>query len=127
MRAIRALISASAQRRVDERGGNLLPGQPVHLVLHQRDQRRDHDRDALEHQRGKLVAQRLAAARRHDDQAVLPGERRRDGLFLAFEKLPKAEVRRQQVLRRILFLHRRKCRGTAGRWQPETGALRVFS
>jgi len=40
------------------------------LVLHQRDQRRHHHRAALAHQRGYLVAQRLAAAGRHQHQRV---------------------------------------------------------
>jgi hypothetical protein len=44
--------------------------QRIDLVLHQRDQRRDDHAHALAQQRGDLVAQRLAAAGRHQDQGV---------------------------------------------------------
>jgi hypothetical protein len=50
--------------------------QAAHLVAHQRDERRDHHRHAIAHERGQLEAQRLAAPGRHDGQHVLP---RRDG------------------------------------------------
>ena len=46
-----------------------------HLVLHQRDQRRDDDARARADQRGDLVADRLAAAGRHQHE----GSRRRRG------------------------------------------------
>ena len=42
----------------------------VDLVLHQRDQRRDDDADAVAQERGDLVAQRLAAAGRHEHERV---------------------------------------------------------
>ena len=45
--------------------------QLVHLVLHQRHQRRYHDRQSIEQQRGELIAQRLAAAGWHHDERVL--------------------------------------------------------
>ena len=58
----------------------------VHLVLHQRDQRRHHDADAVPQQRGNLVAQRFSAAGRHQHQRVAA---RRDvlddGLLLVAE------------------------------------------
>ena len=60
--------------RVDERdlaGRDAL--ERLHLVLHQRDERRDHQREVGPHQRGQLVAERLARARRHDDEHVAPG------------------------------------------------------
>ena len=44
----------------------------AHLVVHQRDQRRDDDRRALPRQRRQLVAERLARAGRHHRQRVLP-------------------------------------------------------
>ena len=50
------------QRRVEPRGGDAPAGEEVDLVLHQREQRADHDGDALEQQRRKLVAERLAPA-----------------------------------------------------------------
>jgi hypothetical protein len=41
------------------------------LILHQGDERRDHDRGAAEHQRGQLIAERLSAAGRHHDAHVM--------------------------------------------------------
>ena len=40
------------------------------LILHERDQRRDHDREPVPKQRWQLVAERLAAAGRHHGQRV---------------------------------------------------------
>ena len=57
-----------AERRVQPRGGDAQPLQVVDLVLHQRDERRDDQRDALEQERGELVAQRLAGAGREHRQ-----------------------------------------------------------
>jgi len=59
----------------------------VVLILHQGDQRRHHQGDAGELERGQLVAQRLAGAGRHDRQGVDAGEDVADG-----ERLPGAEV-----------------------------------
>ena len=47
-----------------------LGAQGIHLVLHQRDERRNNDGDALPTQGRQLVAERLPAARRHDGQRV---------------------------------------------------------
>ena len=56
--------------RVEEGGAHADFGQRVDLVLHQRDQRRDDHADAVAQQRRDLVAQRLAAAGRHQHQRV---------------------------------------------------------
>ena len=63
-----------AHRGVERRGPHAELGQRRHLVLHQRDQRRDDDREAVQAQGRHLVAERLAAAGRHDDQRVLAAE-----------------------------------------------------
>src|SRR3546814_17243014 len=56
------------------------------LILHQRDQRRHHDAGALTHERGNLVAQRLAAAGRHQYQRIAAFAEVFDhGLLLAAE------------------------------------------
>ena len=55
----------------------------LHLVLHQRDQRRDDDREVGPHERRQLVAERLARAGRHDHQHVATVHRRLDRLALA--------------------------------------------
>ena len=44
----------------------------VHLVLHQRDKRRNDDSRPRHHQGGELVTQGLSAAGGHDDESVLP-------------------------------------------------------
>ena len=76
------------QRRVVEgrRDPELL--ERIDLVLHQRDERRYDECHALEAQRRHLVAKRLAATGRHEDQAGLAGEDVLDDLGL-----PPAEGR----------------------------------
>jgi hypothetical protein len=69
------------------------------LVGHQRDQRADDDDEPDAGERGELIAQRLAAAGRHHDEAVLAGERCSDSLALAGAKRVQAEAP-QQLLRR---------------------------
>ena len=54
-----------------------------HLVLHQRDQRRHHDRQTVHDQRGDLEAERLARARRHHGERVPARQERLDHSFLA--------------------------------------------
>ena len=63
-------------RRVEERRAHAELQQRRDLVLHQRDQRRDDDPGAGAHQRRDLVAQRLAAAGRHQHQRVAAARRR---------------------------------------------------
>ena len=60
-------------RGVDEPGPHAECPQRVDLVLHQRDQRRDNHTGAGPQQRRDLVAQRLAAAGRHEHQGVAAG------------------------------------------------------
>jgi hypothetical protein len=61
------------------------------LVLHQGDERRDHQRRARQQRRRKLVAQRFAGAGRHDGDGVLAGEHTPDHGVLTFAQLAKAE------------------------------------
>ena len=69
------------------------------LVLEQREERRDHDRGLRQEQRGQLVAQRLAAAGRHDEQRVAAGEDRRDGPLLLAMQTRDAEALARDVRR----------------------------
>ena len=48
------------------------------LVVNQRNERADDDRQTVLNHRGQLVAQRLAAAGRHDHEDIALGERRVD-------------------------------------------------
>ena len=66
-------------------------GQLVVLILHQRDERRDDQRDAVELEGGELVAERLAAAGRHDRQRIDAGDHVADGQALAGTEVADAE------------------------------------
>ncbi|MGX1223775.1 hypothetical protein RKD42_005034 [Streptomyces ambofaciens] len=73
-------------RGVHEPGPHAERPQGVDLVLHQRDQRRDHDARAGPDQGRDLVAQRLSAAGRHEDDGVATGDHVLDDrLLLAAE------------------------------------------
>ena len=56
--------------------------QRIDLILHQRDERRDHDVGASSHRRRHLVAERLPAPGRHHDQRIAPVESGLNGLEL---------------------------------------------
>jgi hypothetical protein len=74
-RGIDALAGlACTEAGIDVAGGNAVVSQQPHLILHQRDQRRDHDHDAGPQQRRQLVAQGLAATGRHHRQQIAAGE-----------------------------------------------------
>ena len=84
----RALLPRLAA--VEVRGGHARLAERVHLVLHQRDQGRDDDGEAPEVRGGRLVAERLAAARGQHDHAVAPVEDRAHRLFLQRQEPPVA-------------------------------------
>jgi hypothetical protein len=65
------------KRAVQAGGVGAVAGQRVHLVLHQRDERRDDDREAVAGEGRGLKAERLATAGRQDDERV---PAREDGL-----------------------------------------------
>ena len=67
--------------------------QPAVLVGHQRDQRRDDHGQVRRRDAGQLVAEALAAAGRHHDEAVAPLQRRLHRLALPGAELAEAEVR----------------------------------
>ena len=67
-------------------------GELVLLVLHQRDERTDDDGQPGKHQRGQLVDERFAAARRHDDERVVSVEDGVDRFPLAFLEILMAEA-----------------------------------
>ena len=95
-----------------------LPGrdalQRLDLVLHQRDERRDDEREVRAHERGQLVAERLARAGGHDDEHVAARERRLHRLRCpgrnARSRTPRAARPRARSPAR-----------TAGRLRPEAG------
>ena len=82
--------------RVDQLGA---VAKALDLVLHERDERRDDERQRLGVlERRQLVAERLAGAGRHDDQDVAPGHRRLDRLALPAAKAGVPEVAMERVL-----------------------------
>ena len=79
-------------RAVDEGGGQAASAQCVNLILHQRDQRRDNERDAIADHRRQLITERLAASGRHDDDRVFAFQNGCNHFALAFAKVVKPEV-----------------------------------
>ena len=108
------------QRAVDEGGGNPPGPQRVHLVLHQRHQRRDHHRGALQQQRRKLVAERLSPAGGKDGDGGPAREHRPDnGLLSLAERLVP-----EMLLQRLDQLHLPSPYPTPSRGTSETGGHR---
>ena len=68
--------------RVEERCAHAQLGQCRDLILHQRDQRRDHDASPLPDERWNLIAQRFATAGRHQHQRIAPRHDMVDDLAL---------------------------------------------
>ncbi len=67
-----ARLLAGVERAVQQRSGNSHLPELHHLVLHQGNQRRDHNRGSVGNDGGQLIAERLAASGRHDHAGVMP-------------------------------------------------------
>ena len=67
------------------------------LVLHQRDQRRNHDAGSGAQHRRYLVAERLAPAGWHQHERIAPAQDRADDLLLVRPKGRIPEYRAQQL------------------------------
>ena len=80
------------QRRVDKCRMDARCVQPLDLVLHQRDQRRDDERQPRQQQGRDLIAERLARAGGHDGQRVPSGQKGADDLFLPGAEGVVAEI-----------------------------------
>ncbi len=88
----RITVGAGALLRVDQLDPSRRDlAQRGHLVLHQRDERRDHEREVVAHQRRELVAERLARAGGHHHERVATRERGRDRLGLAGPEMFESE------------------------------------
>ena len=80
-----------AERRVDEARGDAVILEQPHLILHERDQRRDHDaQPGLEHSR-QLKAERLAAAGRHEREHVFARQHIAHDVLLAGTEMLESE------------------------------------
>ena len=91
-RRIEAAVQASRR--------NPAPLQVLHLIFHQRDQRRDHQCRAGSHQRRHLIAQRFAATGRHDDKGVVAFQYRIYDSFLEPLEVIESEKLLQRIFRR---------------------------
>ena len=79
------------ERGVDEvRHAVLLAHVPhrVHLIFHQGNERRNHNRRSFHQKRGQLVTHRLAAARRHKHKNIFAVQQAADnGFLIVFERV----------------------------------------
>ena len=64
----------------------------VHLVFHQRYERRHDNCRTFHQERGQLVAKRLAASRRHEHESVVAGEQVADYLLLFSLEAVETEI-----------------------------------
>ena len=77
----------------------------VDLVLHQGDEGRYDDGRAFRHQRGQLVAQRLAATRGHQYESVVAAKDAFDDFFLVSLELVETEnILQQSELKNCVWL-----------------------
>jgi hypothetical protein len=86
--AVLRRIVRRVQARRDAVGAELR-----HLIAHQRDQRRHDDGEPIADERGKLIAERFAAAGRHDGKHIAAVEDGRDDFGLTGPECVKAEDR----------------------------------
>ena len=106
-RAARSIAAASPrrQRGIQRGGAHAGLAQRVDLVLHQRDQRRDDDADPGPQQRRQLIAQRFAAAGRHQHDRIAAGHDMLDDRLLLAAKAGIAEDAAQHRERGFLLDH----------------------
>ena len=84
--------------RVEHGGAEADPAQRVHLVLHERDERRDDQHRSGQDPRRDLEGERLARAGRHHRDAVAPREHGVDDEALPGAELPEAEDALEHLL-----------------------------
>ena len=72
-RAHHIALVVGRERAVEQRRRDAHIAELRHLILHERDQRRDHDDGLAQRDRRQLVAERFAAAGRHDDGRIGAG------------------------------------------------------
>ena len=86
------------ERAVDEGAGNPVRAERVDLILHERDQRRDHHRNSVETDRRRLIAERLAPTGRQHDERILAPQHTLHRRGLQRTKLAIAPTRLQNLL-----------------------------
>ena len=83
---------AVGERGIDHRHFDAEGAQFLHLILHQRDQRRDHHRRAAERDRRQLVGEAFATAGGQDCEHIAPRQHGPQHLGLAGPETPDAEA-----------------------------------
>ena len=101
----RERILARGQGAVEIRRANAVLQQREHLIAHQRNERRDDERDALQHERGNLVTDRLARAGGHDGHHVAPAQNGGHRVLLPGAKIVVAKNLFERRARRIHRCH----------------------
>ena len=129
----RAILCRVEKRRLDAE-----IAQRIDLILHQRDQRRDDDAGARPDKSGDLIAQRFAAAGRHQRQTIAAAQEGRDDIALQRPKafVPKDVFERRASRRHLVVCYwqkgQRKRRGNGrhrdilctGRRSPDANLIR---
>ncbi len=104
------------ERGVDEgRRRRNLRRELVHLVLHQRDQRREDERGGGPQHRGELIRQRLAGAGRHERERVPAFHRGTDHVLLPWAEVVEAELLPQSRAKVAHHRHPNECTGRSER------------
>ena len=89
--AVAVATGIEVERRVDDGGTEAVAHERVHLVLHERDERAQHEHRAGQDAGRDLKRERFTGAGGHDADAVAPGEHGGDDLLLARTELLVAE------------------------------------
>ena len=101
------------ERRIEKMRYTRLGGEcahGIHLILHQRDQRRDNDGDPVHEQRGQLVTQRFTAARRHQYECIASCQKIPYNRFLITLERGKPEVLLELIIQNVvILLHHYQC------------------
>ena len=89
------VAAVRGQHRMQRAGSNPAAVQLVDLILHQRDERRYHERRTRQHDRRQLVGERLTRSSRHHREHVVSAEDGIDDLLLPIPVFAVSEVRAQ--------------------------------
>ena len=112
---------AVREGRIEARRPHAGQSEPLDLVAHECDERRDHHAHTVPDDRRDLIAEGFAPAGRHQDQAVTSGDRVADDLFLLAQERGVPENAVEDTVdvaghvRCVGRLGRGGVRGTAGR------------
>ena len=94
-----SLALVALQAGVDHGGAKAEPHQRVHLILHERDERRNDQHRSRQDSGRNLEGDRLAGAGRHDADAVAAAQHRIDEMSLAGAELAVPEHLFEHLLR----------------------------